>query len=434
MTKPIPSSTQKQVKALLLSALTILEICSRQINGENNPILANNIDFSLQKKYPYKKPRLVNHKNDLTKRWYIEFGQWSFEKNKIIRRRWYKGFEGIESLEKRYEYGVRKVRELQKLLPYSFIGVDPEITPELKKETKAESNSNKIESIEKLIDTIVDELYINKKGYNNYSSIARKWVNYTEKIITITTLQSFKKKDAQIYIDYMESVEKLSAVTIRNRISVLKAIFNKAIERDYINFNPFEKVKLPKKIITAKNKAYNPSEIKLIKSKASSYQWLICQFIYYTYIRPIEITRLKVDDVFINESKIRIKGIDSKNSKTNFIAIPGPLLIQLRQYLENDYPNNFFLFSKFETPADTPLSKNHLARKYKELTNALNLDKDLTLYSWKHTGVVNAYKNGVDIKALQLQCRHHSIVQTDTYLKSLGFMENEEFLKGIPEI
>jgi integrase len=57
-----------------------------------------------------------------------------------------------------------------------------------------------------------------------------------------------------------------------------------------------------------------------------------------------------------------------------------------------------------------------------------------TLYSWKHTGVVQAYKNGVDIKAIQLQCRHYSIEQTDVYLKSLGFVENTPFLNGIPEI
>ena len=71
---------------------------------------------------------------------------------------------------------------------------------------------------------------------------------------------------------------------------------------------------------------------------------------------------------------------------------------------------------------------------YSKLVEPLNLGKEFTLYSWKHTGVVNAYKNGVDIKALQLQCRHHSVSQTDTYLKSLGFMDNEEFRQGIPEI
>ena len=50
----------------------------------------------------------------------------------------------------------------------------------------------------------------------------------------------------------------------------------------------------------------------------------------------------------------------------------------------------------------------------------LELNTDYTLYSWKHSGVVAAYNAGVDIKTIQNQCRHHSLEQTDVYLKSLG--------------
>jgi len=54
--------------------------------------------------------------------------------------------------------------------------------------------------------------------------------------------------------------------------------------------------------------------------------------------------------------------------------------------------------------------------------------------SWKHTGVVNAYKAGVDIKSIQRQCRHTAIDMTDNYLKSLGLYDNEEFLLKMPGI
>lgn len=67
------------------------------------------------------------------------------------------------------------------------------------------------------------------------------------------------------------------------------------------------------------------------------------------------------------------------------------------------------------------------------IVEKLKMKKNFTLYSWKHTGVVNAYHAGIDIKSIQMQCRHHSIQQTDTYLKSLGFTDNEEILR-IPEI
>jgi integrase len=46
--------------------------------------------------------------------------------------------------------------------------------------------------------------------------------------------------------------------------------------------------------------------------------------------------------------------------------------------------------------------------------------KGYTLYSWKHTGAVNAHLSGVGIKQLQLMLRHSTVQMTDIYLKSLG--------------
>ena len=80
-----------------------------------------------------------------------------------------------------------------------------------------------------------------------------------------------------------------------------------------------------------------------------------------------------------------------------------------------------------------PVSKNVMGYRYRQLVKKLKLSKDYTLYSWKHSGVVSAYNAGVDIKTLQKQCRHHSLEQTDTYLKSLGLDENKAINK-IPEL
>ena len=61
-----------------------------------------------------------------------------------------------------------------------------------------------------------------------------------------------------------------------------------------------------------------------------------------------------------------------------------------------------------------------MTERFRKLIKELNLGSDYTLYSWKHSGVVAAYNAGIDIKTIQNQCRHHSLEQTDIYLKSLG--------------
>lgn len=50
----------------------------------------------------------------------------------------------------------------------------------------------------------------------------------------------------------------------------------------------------------------------------------------------------------------------------------------------------------------------------------------VTLYSWKHIGVVRAFQAGLNIKLLQELLRHHSLEMTDIYLKSLGLTINKE--------
>jgi integrase len=74
-----------------------------------------------------------------------------------------------------------------------------------------------------------------------------------------------------------------------------------------------------------------------------------------------------------------------------------------------------------------------MGSRFRKLTRDLNLSKDYTLYSWKHSGVVAAYKAGIDIKTIQSQCRHQSLEQTDIYLKSLGLNVNLAINK-MPEL
>ena len=51
---------------------------------------------------------------------------------------------------------------------------------------------------------------------------------------------------------------------------------------------------------------------------------------------------------------------------------------------------------------------------------ALELPTGYTLYSWKNTGAVMMYKEGVKMKYISLYMGHSSIEITDEYFKSLG--------------
>lgn len=156
----------------------------------------------------------------------------------------------------------------------------------------------------------------------------------------------------------------------------MKSLFQVLVDREIILNNPFKNFKKHKEYGSRKNLAFNEDQISEIKKNIEEKDpelWLFIQFIYYCFLRPNEIRQLEHRYIHPVEKQIFIPSNISKNGK------------------------------------------------------------DYTLYFWKHSGVIAAYKAGVDIKTIQSQCRHHSLEQTDIYLKSLGLGVSQAMNK-IPEL
>jgi hypothetical protein len=64
----------------------------------------------------------------------------------------------------------------------------------------------------------------------------------------------------------------------------------------------------------------------------------------------------------------------------------------------------------------------------------LKINGNYAFYSWKHTGVVQAVRNGVNMKTLQLQLRHNSLDMVNEYLKNLGIMDDMDTDKKLPTL
>lgn len=207
--------------------------------------------------------------------------------------------------------------------------------------------------------------------------------------------------------------KKRSAKTVQNIVGRVKVMTNKLLDRELIKHNPFLKLTMPKVVETEKNSSFSPDHIKQLKEytlKHEPFMWLVFQFIYYTYMRPVEIGRLKVGHIDLTGDKIHVTGDISKNRKNQTIELPSPLKKELVKYI-NTAPKDYFLFTAELCPGQNKISDSFFGKHFLKIREALGFDDKHTLYSWKHTGVIQAYKNGVDIKAIQLQCRHHSINQ-----------------------
>jgi integrase len=378
--------------------------------------------------YPYRKASLNDCKGRLDSRWYIIFYVWDVQQRKMVRKRDYT-INAYASAAQRRAYAKQRIQSINELLVDGY-HIDGR---------KKEEYQGDIESAITLEQALNSILEIKKKtfrhsSYLSFKSTLKKFLLWAQtNRISSSNVKSFDRLHAMLYIDHLIIDHKLSGKSINSKVAYMKSLFNELVEREIIDKNPFVKIKKHKEVKSYQNLAYTDEEITLIKNAILiKYPelWTFIQFIYYCYLRPSEIRSLTTDHIHLRRKKIFIPGYISKNGMDAYIDIPAIFLDYLDEI--DFFKNKSGLL--FTNKSGNGLGKNTMTRQHKEIIDALGLDSRHTLYSWKHTGVIKAYKAGVDIKSIQRQCRHSSIDMTDNYLKSLGLYDNEEFLLKMPEI
>lgn len=241
--------------------------------------------------------------------------------------------------------------------------------------------------------------------------------------------KEFTKAHAQMFCDYLTLVKKYSGKTFNVMKSFVSVLFNSMADKDIITDNPFRRIKSQRQEI-GKNIAF--SEIQRQKLIAhlkdhSPRLFLVTQFIYFCYIRPMELMRLQVRNVDLKHRKIVIYPEQSKTHRQEQVEIPDAFFPLVKSMNLEKCDENDFLFSRKLFPGNKQLSRNQITQMHLKVLRQLKFSAGVTLYSWKACGVINAYKAGIDIYSIMRQCRHTSINHTMVYMKSLGLLPNTEF-------
>jgi integrase len=145
------------------------------------------------------------------------------------------------------------------------------------------------------------------------------------------------------------------------------------------------------------------------------------RFLYFTFLRPSELVQLKIKDFDLKNKQILVPAHISTNRKEEPVTIPKLLLAEIAPMRLDKYNPEDFVFSKNLLPGKYKIYPTYVSEMHRKVLLACGIkQKDVTLYSWRHTGVVNAYKAGIDIKTLQIHIRHQNMEMTNSYLERLG--------------
>lgn len=158
--------------------------------------------------------------------------------------------------------------------------------------------------------------------------------------------------------------------------------------------------------------------------------------IYYEWVRPEEITQLRIFNIDLKSATINFSSDITKNEKGATIQIVPPYMEILKELEIEKYPPHYFLFSEDYLPGPYQLNAKHACSNFWRRHVKDKLGVDTNPYSLKHKGnidyVLNNKGDKYDAKWHQMQNRHASLAQTEQYMRDLGvyFVDTEQLNFG----
>lgn len=261
---------------------------------------------------------------------------------------------------------------------------------------------------------------LSKNTIDNYTFDIEKLCFFlADKQINVTPIEIKDEVLQQFVYEISKSVNARSQSRI---ISGLKSFFSYLIFEDYRTDNPMELIETPK-IGRKLPDTLSLNEIdKLIAaidlSKEEGHRnKAIIETLYSCGLRVSELVSLKISDLFFDEGFIKVTG---KGNKQRFVPIAKSTqnLIELYQ---KSIRNHLQIYKKDE---DTLF----LNRRGKQLTRAMiftiiknlaieiNLQKNISPHTLRHSFATHLLENGADLRSIQMLLGHESITTTEVYV------------------
>ncbi|UOY04980.1 site-specific integrase [Muricauda sp. SCSIO 64092] len=382
---------------------------------------------------------------DLSKRWYVYYSYESPNlKDKLGKPIMVRQAPVTMSINRKYKTKAERLMQL---------GIVKEVLLEMLKEgyspykDKLSFNS---ESLDYTVESALDYAYaikitkLSDTSVKDYKSRYGRFKKYLDKknlldksILTITK---------QMVNHYLHTVASSSSARNRNNTRIiLSAIFAELEDNDIIPRNFVENIKvLDTKSVS--HKTYSLKELEGLFAymrENDPLLLLFVKFVSYNFLRPIEVCRLKVKDVFLSQKLLRFRA-KNKPEKTKIIPdIVHNEIVELDFPIQDHYlftPNGIGEWKAAETSRRDYFTKRFwkLKKRYNEHLikegKNLQLGPEYTIYSFRHTFITllfrkfrKEYTYTETCDKLMLITGHSTLDALKSYLKDIDAELPEDY-------
>lgn len=392
--------------------------------------------------YPYHRARLVDHGCSPSKKWFIIFYVWDIGLNRLVRKRaGKKELNRIRDLNERRDEACQLIDAIDRDLK---AGGYTHTSEEEKQEIKCfDFHGYRLLNALDFVISYKRDIEKKKKATIKQFSYTKRVVERfmsSEGIDKNFPLRKLNKSFAQRLTIYLKKEDEgndkkaVSNKTHNGILTILRTAVEtlRGLDESLFASNPIKVEKL--KVVSHTHAAYSPAQLKKFAQTIDDVQLLLfIRTIYFTLARPKELSYLKVGHINMEHRQLLIAGEESKTGVEKYVGINDEFakLIEASGIL--DHPHDFYVFSALGMPGPKKIGVNYFTKRFKLHLDDLGFKKinpRYTLYSFKHSGAIQLYKETKDISIVQRQCRHSEPSQTWTYLQELGLFTDFNALNG----
>lgn len=344
--------------------------------------------YDLPVKKRYSEPKIEDFGGDLKKRWYVYFSFRNPQSGKLERQTpIYTGLHQHKTLSDRRRAAEVLRKSLSSILAnnlYDPFADDANIVDVARKLTVSEA-----------VQFVLDyKEHIYAGGFIDFKSrikLFEKWLlsnGFENRYIT-----SVNKIAVQNYLGHV--LKKNSPANSNNARSALHNFFECLMDNEYVESNPVARIKPIKNVKPQRHRSFSSKQVNDIFAHLQAINEpqlsLYIKFISYNFLRNIEVSRLEVGNINLNDKTVSVL---TKDGRYTTKRIPEILLKELPDLSRAD--SNAVLFGEnsfAEHWATQPVNRRGQYGKMfrKKVKKHFGFGPEYTIYSFRHTFVARLF-------------------------------------------
>ena len=341
------------------------------------------------------------------KSWYIDFFSYDPAQGKMRRKKYM--LDGIGKISERRKRAAEMIESLLKLLRS---GWSPWVN------TDDNRGYILLENAFKKYMATIDKMpkYKTRKSYTSRLNILREYISGL--LLPPKYVYQFDTAFVSDFLDWLYLDREVNARTRNNYRQWCSSLAMFFIERQYLSSNPVEKIK-PIDETPKKRQPLSPTMLKQMSeylNKKNPMFLLACRMEYYTFIRPEELSHIKINDISITDQAIFISADVSKNKRDGRVGLNDEIIKLMLDLNIFTHGGDSYLFGEKLRPSTTKGSSEMFRREWKKMRRALRWSDDYQFYSLKDSGIRDL-ANAEGIVVARDQARHTDISTTNKYLQ-----------------